>query len=152
MPKNSFKNFIKKKTRKASFEYLNILKKKHSKVEGIKYDSLRSQAYFSADDSDKTIQNIQNLFKIGARMLEVKANMKGSHIEYNCDEWMIVGSKSEDNQPHNLSCPAINACKCQKEQESDYKDIFVMDMTRKIYVTKEIMENMKIRETFKKGL
>ena len=114
MPKNSFKNFIKKKMREAAFEYLSILKKKHTKVEGINYDSLKNQAYFSADDCEKSIQNIQNLFKIRARMLEVKTNMKGSHNEYNCDECLIVGSQIEEDQPHILKCHIINAGKSQK--------------------------------------
>ena len=152
MPKNSFKNIIKKKIREAVFEYLNILKKKHSNVEGINYDSLKIQAYFSADDSEKSVQDIQNLFKIRARMLEVKTNMKGSHNEYNCDECIIVGSQIEDDQPHILKCPINNAGKIQNEKESDYSDIFAMDVTRQINVSKEIMENMKIRETFRKGV
>lgn len=151
-PKNSLKNFIKKKIREAAFAYLNILKKKHSKVEGINYDSLKIQAYFSANDCEKSIQDIQDLFKIRARMLEVKTNMKGSHYEYNCDECLIVGSQIEDDQPHILNCPIINADKNQKERRSDYSEIFGMDVTMQINVSKEIMENMKIRETFRKGI
>ena len=152
MSKNAFKTFIKKQITEAASDYLNILKKKHTKVEGIKYDYLKVQPYFSADDCEKTIQEIQNLFKIRARMLEVKTNMKGSHVEYNCDECMIIGSKTEDNQPHILNCPIINAGKSQTEKESDYIDIFAMDVTSQINVAKEIMENMKIREIFRKGL
>ena len=115
MSKNSFKNFIKKKTREAAFEYLNILKKKHSKVKGIEYSSLETQPYFSADDCEKTITNIQDLFKIRSRMLDVKMNMKGSHQEYNCDECKIIGLQNEDNQPHLLNCPIINAGNNQKQ-------------------------------------
>ena len=59
MSKNSFKNFIKKRTKEAAFEYLNILKKKHSKVEFIEHASLKIQPYFSADDCEKTIKDIQ---------------------------------------------------------------------------------------------
>ena len=41
MSKNYFKNFVKKRTKEAAFEYLNILKKKHSKVEFIEHASLK---------------------------------------------------------------------------------------------------------------
>ena len=85
-------------------------------------------------------------------MLEVKNNMKGSHNEYNCDECLIVGSQIEDDQPHILKCPIINAGKIQKEKESDYSHICAMDVIRQINVLKEIMENMKIREIFRKGV
>ena len=77
--------------------------------------------------------------------------MKGSHFEYNCDECMIIRSKTEDNQAHILNCPIINAGKSQTEKESDYTKIFAMDVTSQINVAKEIMENMKIREMFRKG-
>ena len=59
---------------------------------------------------------------------------------------------STPNQPHILNCPIINAGKSQPEKESDYIDIFAMDVTSQINVAKEIMENMKIREIFRKGL
>ena len=69
MSKYSFKSLIKKKTNEAALAYLNKLKKKHSKVENIDHPNLTIQAYFSADDSDKTIRNVQDLFKIRSRML-----------------------------------------------------------------------------------
>ena len=148
--KNSFKNFVKKKTKEAAFEYLHILKKKHSKVNFIEHDSLQIQAYFSADDCEKTIKDIQNLFKIRSRMLEVKANTRGSYTDYDCDECKIIGIKNEDTQSHILKCPVITAGK--NPTESEYSDIFMKDVTIQINVSKEIMENFKIREEFKKGV
>ena len=150
MSKNSFKNFINKKIREAALEYLTILKKKHSKVDTIEHASLQIQAYFSADDSEKTIKNIQDLFKIRSRMLDVKTNYKGNYTEYNCDECKIIGLENEDTQSHLLKCPIINAGKT--ELHSEYSDIFVMNVNLQIDVTKEIMENMKIREAFRKGV
>ena len=55
---------------------------------------LRIIPYFWADDSAKTIINIQDLFKIRSRMLEVKTNYKGNYKEYNCDECKIIGLKN----------------------------------------------------------
>ena len=121
---------------------MNKIKKKHSKVESIDHPNLKIQAYFSADDSDKTIKNIQDLFKIRSRMLEVKTNMKGNYTNYNCDECKIIGRINEDNQEHLLNCPVINASKLYKE--SDYSEIFAMNVNTQINITKEIMENMHI--------
>ena len=44
----------------------------------------------------------------------------------------------------------INAGK--NPTESEYSEVFVMDVTIQINVSKEIMENFKIREEFKKGI
>ena len=77
-------------------------------------------------------------------MPDFYTNMKGNHIECNGDECRIFKKIYEDDQDHFLKCPSINAGKC--EQESEYSDIFVND------VTKEIIENMSIREAFKNNL
>ena len=111
MSKNSFKNIKSKKIKEAALEYLTILKKKHSKVDFIEHTSLKIQPYFSADDSAKTISNIQDLFKIRSRMLELKTNYKENYTEYNCDECKIIGLINEDSQSHLLNCPVINAGK-----------------------------------------
>ena len=63
MTKNSFKNFVKKRTKEAEFEYLNTLKKKHSKVEFIEHTCLKIHPYFLADECEKTIRELQNLFQ-----------------------------------------------------------------------------------------
>ena len=127
-----------------------ILKKKHSKVDFIEHTSLKIQPYFSADNSAKTISNIQDLFKIRSRMLELKTNYKGNYTEYNCDECKIIGLINEDSQSHLLNCPVINAGK--NEIQSEYSDIFVMDVNLQIDVSKEIIENMKIRQAFQRGV
>ena len=44
----------------------------------------------------------------------------------------------------------INAGK--SESESEYTDIFVNNVNIQINVTKEIKDNMSIREAFKKGI
>ena len=62
------------------------------------------------------------------------------------DNWL----KNEDTQSHLLKCPVINAGKT--ELHSEYSDIFVMKKNIQIDVSKEIMENMKLREDFRKGV
>ena len=62
----------------------------------------------------------------------------------------IIGMKNEDTQSYILKCPVINAGK--NPTESEYSDIFLMDVTIQINVSKESMQNFKIREEFKKGI
>ena len=81
-------------------------------------------------------------------MLEVKTNITGLYTNYNCDECKIIDRINEDNQEHILNCPVINASKLYKE--SDYSEIFAMNVNNQINITKEIMENMHILEAFKK--
>ena len=83
-------------------------------------------------------------------MLEVKSNYKGNYTEYNCDECKIIGLKNEDSQSHLLKCPLLNAGK--NEIQGDYSDIFVINGNLQIDVANKIMENMKIREAFQKGV
>ena len=47
-----------------------------------------------------------------------------------------------------LKCPIINAGK--NTTESEYTDIFIMDVPLQINVSKDNMENFKIRGEFKK--
>ena len=49
-----------------------------------------------------------------------------------------------------LKCPIINAGK--NPTESEYTDIFILDVPLQINVSKETMENFKTREAFKKGV
>ena len=81
-------------------------------------------------------------------MLEVKANIKGSFTEYDCDECKVVDIQNEDPQTHILKCPIINTGK--NLTESEYTDLFIMDVPLQINVSQEILENFKIREAFKK--
>ena len=83
-------------------------------------------------------------------MLELKTNYKENYTEYNCDECKIIGLINEDSQSHLLNCPVINAGK--NEIQSEYSDIFVMDVNLQIDVSKEIIENMKIRQAFQRGV
>ena len=101
MTKLMFKKLVKEKTRTAALEYLTKLKKKHSKVREIEHDVLETQKYFLPDTVTKTIKQIQDLFKIRTRMLEIKTNMRGNHNEFNCDECRIIGNK---NGKHKNTC------------------------------------------------
>ena len=80
----------------------------------------------------------------------MKTNMKENYTNYNCDECKIIGRINEDNQEHLLDYPVINASKVFKESDYIYSDIFAMNVNKQINITKEIMENMHIREAFKK--
>ena len=148
MSKLMFKKLVKEKTRAAAMEYLTNLKKKHSKVKEIEHDDLEIQKYFLPDTVTKTVKQIQDLFKIRTRMLEIKTNMKGNHKEFNCDECRILGNKNEETQEHILNCPVINAGK-EMKMDMNYSDIYSRNVLNQIDITKEIMQNMAIREQFK---
>ena len=77
--------------------------------EKLNINVLETQKYFLPDTVTKPVKQIQNLFKIRTRMLEIKTNMRGNHIEFNCDECKILGTKNEETQEHILNCPVINA-------------------------------------------
>ena len=98
----------------------------------------------------KTVKQLQDLFKIRTRMLEIKTNMRGNHNEFNWDECRILGNKNEETQEHILNCPVINAGK-EMKIDMNYNDIFSRNVLNQIDITKEIKQNMAIREQFKQS-
>ena len=84
----------------------------------------------------KTVKQLQDLFKIRTRMLEIKTNMRGNHNEFNCDKFRILGNKNEETQEHILNCPVINAGK-EMKMDMNYSDIFSRNVLNQIDITKK---------------
>ena len=75
-------------------------------------------------DSKFTSNNIELLFKLRTRMVQVKANFKTGFDSLFCDLCKV--EDEEENQPHLLNCEVLlNNCEALYNDESvEYDDIF----------------------------
>ena len=122
MSKKKFKKFVKKKIKKAAFNYLLSEKEKKSKVKAIKYSKFKLQKYFTSNlFSDNEVQTLN---KTRSRNLNVKSNFK---TQYENDLSCSLENCTEiEDQPHLLKCKPLIS-KLNKKfniKEVKYDDIF----------------------------
>ena len=72
MNKTKWKNVIKTKIREESLQYLKSIKQKHSKVMELKHINLKMQEYFLPTKQEVSKEDIQCIFKMRSRTINVK--------------------------------------------------------------------------------
>ena len=118
------------KVKQTALDYLKSQQAKHSKALNLSYNDLDIQAYLCPDSN---LTNKEKAFAFAARshMLDLRGNFKYGKVDTNCS----LGCDQLEDQPHLLSCPAINA----QIATNDYSDIFgnnplkVETITRKLF-------------------
>ena len=103
MNKTKWKNVVKTKIREESFQYLESIKQKHSKVMELKHINLKMQEYFLPTKQEISKEDIQCIFKMRSRAINVKMNMKGAYDSNECQ----VCLKEEETQKHIYQCDEI---------------------------------------------
>ena len=143
MNKNKFKKYVKGKVKSRALKYLNQIKEKHSKVKDIKYNKLEIQQYMT--DSRFTSNNIELLFKLRTRMVQVKANFKTGLDSLICDLCKV--EEEEENQSHLLNCEVLlNQCESLYNDESvEYDDIFA-DKESQLKAVKLFEKVLEVRD------
>lgn len=99
--KNVFKNYVKKKTTIAHLNYLDGLKKGHSKSRYLVCTKLIQADYIQ--DPIFTTREKRLLFKLRSKTLDVKKNFPGLHK----DLWCSSCGLFPELQSHLLQCPAL---------------------------------------------
>ena len=108
---------------KLAQQYLLKLKKKHSKLNGIKFNKINCQKYLN--DSRLSPSEAKLLFQLRTRMYPVKLNFKNKVKKhgknFNCE----ICKVEEDDQKHLLECPILQNLVPELETTSvKYDDIF----------------------------
>jgi hypothetical protein len=75
---------------------LQDIKQKHSKVKELKHVKLETPKYLLPNKYESSKEDIQSIFKIRSRVLDVKMNLKGIYDTYECE----VCFKEEESQKH----------------------------------------------------
>ena len=81
--KNVFKNFVMKKVKRNHIEFLNTLKRKHSKSSNLDCKEVKMAEYLQ--DPRFSTKMKQLLFKLRSRTIDVKQNFKNNltkHLNY----------------------------------------------------------------------
>ena len=139
----AYKKFIKKKISQAAFTELTKDQKEKSKIKLIKYKKLSCQKYIRSGELSNSEINL--LFKIRSKMVNVKCNFKNGNTNLECQ--LGCGENFED-QAHILSCKKLlEKYPCKDNLKNvKYDDIFasVRKQKRIITVFKDLLN---IRES-----
>ena len=144
MSKRYFKEIVKTKIRKLAFHDLENRKKDHSKVKDINYTKLEMQAYMK--DKKNYIKDIELLFSLRTRGLDVKTNFRGKYKNsLQCDlNFENFQCDSEESQIHLLQCEVIlRVCpQLYDNCDTEYEDIFgnPVQQLRIVRLYREVLE------------
>lgn len=100
--KQSFKNFLKRKSKEAAVNYLNKLKSKHSKLDDLHFNDLKCANYLQ--DQRINQNEAKLLFKLRTRMYPVKSNFKE---QYNFNLSCELCNNAICDQRHLLNCKIL---------------------------------------------
>ena len=113
--KEQFRRIVKCRTEAFAASQLEKVKKSHSKTEKLKFCGFKPREYFLS--KNLTTEEVQNLFKLRTRMINVKANFKSSHTN---NMWCRLCLLFTETQQHLLECPVI---RLKTKHLINFKDI-----------------------------
>jgi hypothetical protein len=116
----AYKKSMKRKVKKAAFEYLEREKSTKSKVMDISYKDLSVQKYIKSQKFSN--DEVYLLAKLRSRNISVKANFSGMHDDTLCS----LGCQETESQQHILVCkPLLEKSNLSAMTKSiHYNDIF----------------------------
>ena len=102
--KEQFKNLVKAKVEINAGKQLEGIRMSHSKTENIKFSGFKPAEYFLS--KNLTVGEVQTLFKLRTRMVDVKQNFKHGQEE---NMWCKLCHLFVETQQHLLECPVIRS-------------------------------------------
>ena len=147
--KDKFKEYVTKKAKIQQSNFLESLKKKHSKSEFLNCTEIKTAEYLK-NPLFNTKQK-QLLFKLRSRTLDVKLNFPGQHRDLLCRSCGLY----PESQSHILQCPQLVTKveylkgNTSRLNENDiYKDIMKQQTIVNIYSDLlEVRENLKTQNS-----
>jgi hypothetical protein len=140
MKKDAFKSYIDKKTQLKAFEYLKKIARKHSKSEFTWAQSKFDQQQYLSD-ARFSKQDIQLLFALRTRMIDVKTNFRNLY-DNNLD-CQTCSEKCIEDENHLLVCENL---KNEESVQANFSQVYgsVEDQLNVIKIFKKILRK---RET-----
>ena len=87
---------------------------------------------------------VQMIFKIRCRMLNIKMNMKNQYDTFTC----LVCLNEDETQKHVYECKEILKLNNKKHSEiPEYEEIFSGNVHKKVKIARILEENLKIRDS-----
>ena len=100
MSKKELKRIMNKAIVRKAFERLMNIKESHSKVENIVYSNLKMQNYLKPSRVRISQNEIQTIFKLRSRVIDVKQNFRGKYENLECRSC----KSEEESQKHVYEC------------------------------------------------
>ena len=141
---STYKDHIKKCTKKAAFNYLVSKQAKHTKVNTIKYTQLETQKYMLS--SIFRNEEVNQLHALRSRTTNCKMNFKNKYNQDNllCD---LCCTENQD-QKHLLRCKEIER-KLNSQQltknRMEYENIYSSDVNKQKEITSLFIDLFKIK-------
>ena len=138
--KQRFKALIKLKVRNAAFQYLRENQEKHSKMQKLKYSTLKLQEYLFSPIFNNESRDL--LMRLRTRTVcGIKSDFKGVYTDTACP----LECGQADTIPHLLSCSVLREC---------YKstDISISDCKHEQIYSEDVREQRSITEIYKQLL
>ena len=135
-------NYVRKVIYEKSLEYLNKLKKKHTKVENVKHEELKLQEYLKPQNVEDN-QLAKLMFAARTRMLDVRTNYRNRYTQ--TDVKCPFKCNSEDSQEHLLECDKLETNQLS-ENLPKYEELFSSQISQQINVGKILEGRFKIRK------
>ena len=138
MTKQKFKSIVEEKIGKAALKYLQELKKKHSKSRNIPSDKIEVKQYFS--DRRFSKEEVQLLFTLRTKMLDVKQNFKSQFKNLQCR--ICEDKNSIEDEDHILKCVKFN----DNEDNISFSDVYgnTDDQLKAVKIFKKIMRRRQV--------
>ena len=114
--KYSIKSYISKKAKIIAFDYLQRLKMKHSKIDGINFEEVKCSEYILDPQLNK--KEVRLLFKLRTRMYNVKANFSSM---YNFNLLCDLCKSQICSQEHLMQCKVLKLSVPELVQNTDVK-------------------------------
>ena len=131
--KQRFKIVVKSKVRNAAFKYLKENQEKHSKMQNLKYPTLKMQDYLFSPIFDNESRDL--LVRLRTRTVSgIKSDFKGLYTDTACP--LMCGQ--EDTIPHLLSCSVLRSCHKSTDisiSDCKHEDIYSEDVTKQRSIT-----------------
>ena len=128
-----------------AFERLMNIKQSHSKVKNIVYSNLKMQNYLKPSRVKINQNEIQTIFKLRSRVIDVKQNFRGKYENLECRSC----KSEEESQKHVYEYWKIKENNENKRKMIEYENIFGENSKNQAEIAKNFLEILEIREKFK---
>ena len=119
MSRYKMKNFVKKRGQELTLNYIEGLKKKHSKSEHFEKSTLKTAQYLTDNSFTKSQREL--LFKLRSKTVQVKANFRNRNIlDMVCEICQLFTCTQE----HVLQCPVLTQ-QCTIVNTANLKHSFI---------------------------
>ena len=146
MKKSKLKETLNKVIKENALRELTKKKESHSKVKDVKHTTLEMQRYLKASDVKINQEEVQTIFKLRSRMTDVKINFRGKYDSFECE----ACNEEDEDQKHIIECREILKCKKNNMKPPDIDELFKGSLKKQLEVAQIFLENMDIKEKFKK--